>query len=330
MRLLLVKTSSLGDVIHALAPLTDAARAVPGLVCDWVVEEACAEIPSWHPAVRRVIPCALRRWRRSPLATIRSGEWQTFRAALRRDSYDLVLDGQGLLKSALLAAQARGPKAGRDFGSSREALAALFYSRRYAVSQEQDQVERQRELFARALGYAQPRSLPDFGLDAGRFREPDAAPSARPYVVFQHGASWASKLWSEAHWQALGRELTARGYRVKLPSGSPSERAAGERIAAAFGGEVLAPGSLTALARVLANAKFLVGCDTGVTHLAVALGTRSVSLHGPSVPVISAVASGALVNLCSTDAKIVDRERPNTVPLEAVRAAISPWLPPAA
>ena len=326
MRLLLVKTSSLGDVIHALAPLTDAARALPGLACDWVVEEACAEIPSWHPAVRRVIPCALRRWRQSPLAAIRSGEWQAFRESLRRDSYDLVLDAQGLLKSALLAAQARGPKAGRGFSSSREALAALFYAQRYEVSQAQDQVERQRELFARALGYAQPRSLPDFGLDAAPFREPGAA----PYVVFQHGASWASKLWSEAHWQALGRELKARGYGVKLPSGSAAEQAAGERIAAAFGGEVLAPGSLTALARVLVNAKFLVGCDTGVTHLAVALGTRSVSLHGPSVPVISAVASGALVNLCSTDAKAVDRERPNTVPLEAVRAAISPWLPPAA
>ena len=95
MRLLLVKTSSLGDVIHALAPLTDAARVLPGLRCDWVVEEAFAEIPALHPAVQRVIPCALRRWRKAPLAAVRSGEWGRFREALRRESYDLVLDGQG-------------------------------------------------------------------------------------------------------------------------------------------------------------------------------------------------------------------------------------------
>jgi heptosyltransferase-1 len=327
MRLLLVKTSSLGDVIHALAPLTDAAAAVPGLACDWVVEQPYAEIPAWHPAVRRVIPCALRRWRKAPLAAVRSGEWGRFRTDLRRDSYDLVLDGQGLAKSAFLAAQARGPKAGRGFSSSREAVAALFYSRRYEVSQAQDQVERQRELFARALRYPQPRGLPDFGLDAGRFREPSASPGgASKYVVFQHGASWDSKRWSEANWQALGLELRERGYAMKLPSGSAEEQAAGARIAQAFGGEALPPTSLTALAGVLANAKFLVGCDTGVTHLAAALGTRSVSLHGPSVPVISGVASGALVNLCSTDAKTIDRQRPNTVPLEKVREAIRPWL----
>lgn len=322
MRLLLVKTSSLGDVIHALAPLTDAAAAVPGLRCDWVVEEAYAAIPRWHPAVRAVIPCALRRWRKAPAAALRSGEWQRFRAELRRDRYDLVLDGQGLLKSAFIAAQARGPKAGRGFGSSREALAALLYSRRYEVSQEQDQVERQRELFARALGYPQPRGLPDFGLDAARFRDPHAG----KYVVFQHGASWPSKLWSEQNWQALGAHLRARGYAVKLPAGSALERAAAERIGAPFGGEPLPQMGLDELARVLANARFLVGCDTGVTHIAAALGTRSVSLHGPSVPVISGVASGALVNLCSTDARTVDRERPNTVPLEKVLAVISPWL----
>ena len=326
MRVLLVKTSSLGDIIHALAPLTDAAAAVPGLRCDWVVEEACAEVPSWHPAVGRVIPCALRRWRKAPLAAVRSGEWGAFRAALRSESYDLVLDAQGLVKSALLAAQARGPVAGRGFRSSREGLAALFYDRRYEVSQEQDQVERQRELFARALGYAQPRGLPRFGLDAGRFRDANPAPYVPPYVVFQHGASWPSKLWAEAHWQSLGRELRRSGYAVKLPWGAPAERQAAQRIAAAFEGEVLPPLTLTALARVLANARFVVGLDTGVTHLAAALDVRSVSLHGPSVPVISAAASGALVNLCSSHSKIIDRARPNTVTLEAVREAIRPWL----
>lgn len=324
MRLLLVKTSSLGDVIHALAPLTDACRAVPGLACDWVVEEPYAEIPAWHPAVKTVIPCALRRWRRAPLQAVRSGEWGRFRAAVRAAAYDRVLDAQGLVKSAVLAAQARGPVTGRGFGSSREPLAALFYSQRIDVDRGQDQVERMRELFARALGYPQPRGLPEFGLSARRFAAPGSAEA--PYVVFQHAASWPSKLWPEAHWQALGRELRERGLAVKLPWGTPAEQAAAQRIGAAFGGEVLPQLGLTALARVLAGARFVVGLDTGVTHLAAALGIRSVSLHGPSVPVIRGVASGALVNLCSSDSKVIDRQRPNTVALETVRAVIKPWL----
>jgi len=111
MRLLIVKTSSLGDVIHTLSAVSDAAAASPGLVCDWLVEEAYREVPAWHPAIRRVIPCALRRWRRAPLAAWRSGEWSRFRADLRQDAYDLVLDSQGLIKSAFLAIQARGPVA---------------------------------------------------------------------------------------------------------------------------------------------------------------------------------------------------------------------------
>lgn len=322
MRLLLVKTSSLGDVIHALAPLTDASRAVPGLTCDWVVEEAFAEIPTWHPAVRTVIPVALRRWRKDLLGTMRGAEWRRFREGIGHQTYDLVLDAQGLVKSAFLTRFANGPRAGRSWGSSREWLAALFYDRRYAVSQDQDQVERMRELFASALGYPRPRGLPEFGLDAAPLR----AGGMKPYVVFQHGASWPSKLWPESNWRALGAELTSRGYTVKLPSGSPEETAAAERIAQGLGFEVLPRMKLGELAKILVNARFLVGNDTGITHLAAAFGTRSVSLHGPSVPVISGVASGALVNLCSTDARSVDRERPNTVPVEAVREAIRPWL----
>jgi heptosyltransferase I len=322
MRLLVVKTSSLGDVIHGLIPLTDAARAVPGLSCDWVAEEAYAEIPGWHPAVRRVIPCAVRRWRRAPLATWRCGEWRGYRDAVRGETYDMVIDAQGLVKSALLARQARGPKVGRSFGTTRERWAALLYDRRIAVDLRQSQVERLRELFARALGYPQPRTPPEFGLDARRF----VVPAPPPYVVLLHGASWPSKLWPEDRWQALGRELAGRGYGVKLPSGTPTERAAAERIASAFGGEVLPPGSLADLATVLASARFVVGNDTGTTHLAPALGVRAVSLHGPSVPVIHEVAGGLLVNLCSTAATTIDRARPNTVPLDAVMSAITPWI----
>lgn len=322
MRLLLVKTSSLGDVIHALVPLTDAARAVPGLVCDWLVEEAYADLPAWHPAVRRVIPCAVRRWRQSPRRTLASGEWARFRTSLRQDDYDLVLDAQGLLKSAWLAARARGPLAGRSFRSAREGLASLFYDYRIPVSLALTEVEQLRELFALALGYERPAGPAEFGLVPSRF----AAPAGAPYAMFLHGAAWPSKLWPEERWQALGRQLREKGLRVLLPWGSPEEQQSAQRIADACGGEVLPRSSITALAQLIAHARFVVGLDTGLTHLAIALGVRTATLYGPSIPVFDRVARGELVNLCSTDARTVDTARPNTVALEQVQGVVARWM----
>jgi heptosyltransferase I len=326
MRLLLVKTSSMGDVIHALAPLSDAARAIPGLVCDWLVEEAYADIPSWHPAVRRVIPCAVRRWRRAPWRTLAGGEWAAFRAGLRRESYDLVLDAQGLLKSAFLAGRARGPVAGRSFASAREGLASLFYDFRIPVDLGLSEVEQVRELFALALGYERPATPAEFGLDPQRFAPAAATAGAPPYAVFLHGAAWPSKLWPEDRWIALGQALRERGVAVRLPQGSADEQARARRIAAACGGEVLPPSGIGDLARHIGGARFVVGLDTGLTHLAIALGVRTVTLYGPSVPVFDRVARGELVNLCATGSKVVDTARPNTVPLERAREAVAKWL----
>lgn len=327
MRLLLVKTSSFGDVIHALVPLTDAAAAVPGLAVDWLVEEAYADIPAWHPAVRRVIPSAVRRWRKAPRQTLVGGEWARFRDELRRESYDLVLDAQGLLKSAFLASRARGPVAGRTFGSAREGLASLLYDHRIPVDLGLTEVEQLRELFALALGYERPRTPAAFGIDRARFAATASAATAQPpYAMFLHGAAWPSKLWPEDRWLALAQFLRGRGLRVLLPWGSADEKALAERVAAAAGAEVLPKLGINALAQHVAGARFVVGLDTGLTHLAVALGVRTLTLYGPSVPVFERVAQGELVNLCSTNAKVVETSRPNTVPLPAVQDAVARWL----
>src|SRR5690606_25930092 len=137
LRVLLIKTSSLGDVIHALPALTDAARAIPGIKFDWVVEEGFAEIPSWHPAVDKVIPVAIRRWRKSLWKTITSGEWKRFKQSVRANKYDLVIDAQGLLKSAWLTRYVKAPVAGLDKTSAREPMAARFYDRKLAVARGQ-------------------------------------------------------------------------------------------------------------------------------------------------------------------------------------------------
>ena len=324
MRVLLIKMSSLGDVVHALASVTDAVRARPEITFDWVVEEAYREIPKWHSAVQRVILSPLRRWRKSPVRTIRTGEWSAFRTELRSEEYDVVLDAQGLLKSAFVGIQAAGPLVGRSTSTAREPAAALLYNRRIKVDLALTEVEQLRQLFARALDYEQPGTPADFGVERNRFR----ATSSERYVLFLHGAAWESKLWAEERWVTLGKKIREAGLNILLPWGSEVEHQRAGRIADAVGGKVLDKLSIADLARTLAGAEFVVGLDTGLTHIAVALGVPTATIYGPSVPVYGAVARGKLVNLCSSDSTKVDASRSTTVATEVVLKAVQPWLEP--
>jgi heptosyltransferase-1 len=325
MRILVVKTSSLGDVIHTLPALTDAARARPQLRADWLVEQAFAEIPAWHPTVERVIRCDLRGWRRQLRRTLFGGVWRGFRAELRRSEYDLVIDAQGLVKSAWLARQARGPLTGPDRQSAREALAARFYRRSYAIPpyHAAHAVERMRRLFAQALEYPLPACAPDAGLDRSRFPRPGLE---APYVMFLHGTTWPSKRWPAGHWRALARSCTDRGLRVVLPWGSDAERADAQFIADCCEGLVLPRMGLTELAGWLAQARACVGVDTGLAHLAAALGTPQVTLYGPTLPELTGAVGAHQLWLKSSDAGDIDRARPTTVDVDRVEPALAALL----
>jgi heptosyltransferase-1 len=319
MELLLVKMSSLGDVVHALPAVTDAARAIPGLAIDWVVEEAYEAIPGWHPAVRRTIPVALRRWRKSPWAMLKENEWFRFRSRLKKRQYDLVLDAQGLMKSGWISLQARGPVAGRSRGSAREPLASAFYNRTHEIDLSLTEVEQVRQLFALALNYPRPLIPADFGIDSSRL-SPSSVTGR--YAVLAHGAAWQSKLWPVESWISLGKHLAAKGLKPVLPWGSEEEHCRAERIADACRGQVLPKLNLSELARVLAAAELVTGLDTGLTHVAIALGTPAITLYGPSVPVYDAVRNGRVIHLASSNSKEVDTGRQNSVPLEAVLEAV--------
>jgi heptosyltransferase-1 len=287
-RILLVKTSSLGDVIHNLPVIADIRAAGGGMAFDWLVEESFAEIPALHPAVARVIPVALRRWRRGLFRAATRRELSALRRTLRAQTYDVVLDTQGLLKSAVLARLARGARHGQDRASAREPLAALFYDQVHHVARGRHAVERNRDLAAQALGYALPQTPPDYGIRAPTEELPGGL--AKDGVVCLHGTSRDSKLWPEQYWQELGRALLAGGLTPLLPWGSERERERAGRIAGAVTGmQVLPRLGLRALAAVLAHARAAVGVDSGLTHLAVALGRPTVAIYTDTSPHLTGV-----------------------------------------
>ena len=271
--ILFVKTSSLGDVVHNCPAVSDAARALPGAAIDWIVEEPFAGIAAMHRAVRRVIPVALRRWRSRLLSPATWSELSDWRKRLAGDRYDAVVDTQSLVKSALLARLARGPRHGMDRASAREPLATLFYDVRHAVPRALHAVERNRMLAGAALGFSRSDAL-DYGL-----RVPAAQKSG--YVVLLTMTSRADKLWPEERWIELGRGLGAPAI---LPWGSQEELSRAERISAAIGGTVLPRKNLDELARIFAAARAVVGLDTGLTHLAVAIGVPTVGIYCGSDP----------------------------------------------
>ncbi len=283
MRVALVKTSSMGDVVHALAVVTDIRRALPAASIDWVVEESFADLPTLHPAVERVLVVAMRRWRRAWFAAPARRERAACRATLAERRYDCVIDLQGLLKSALITRWLRGPSAGFSWSCAREPLASLAYRHRFAVDMGKHAIERLRSLAGQALGY-RPLGLPVFGLRAAPLHAaglPDefAARLAGPYVVLLHATSRVSKQYPADRWRTVIAALAQRGLGIVLPWGSDDERRAAQRFADGSPACVLAPRMrLAQCAALLGGAHGVVGVDTGLTHLSAAIDTPTVAL----------------------------------------------------
>ena len=287
MRVLIVKVSSLGDVIHTLPAVTEAKKANRRLQFDWVVEENFVEVPSWHPAVERVIPVAFRRWRKNVTQALRSGEFRAFRNDLQSTHYDLIIDAQGLIKSGFISRLSRGLTVGLSNSTIKEPLATLFYNKVYSVPRDEHAVQRVRELFSRALNFPLEPATPehvDYGLDLARLGV-DRRDADSDTLLFLHGTTWQTKHWPDPYWRELTRLATKRGYRVTLPWGSDAERRRAEAIVEGINGAtVLMRQTLTGMARQIATASGVVAVDTGLGHLAAALGTPTVSLYGPTNP----------------------------------------------
>ncbi|MES2211927.1 MAG: lipopolysaccharide heptosyltransferase I [Pseudomonadota bacterium] len=291
LRLLIVRMSSLGDVVHALPAITDAAQAHPLLRVDWLVEESFAEIPRWHHAVDRVIPVKLRHWRKHPIealtSSIRKAAWHI----LKTTRYDAIVDVQGLLKSAWLTSKAQGPKHGYDWSSAREPLASMFYNQRHTVAKGSHAITRVRELLSKALQYPVPAGPLNFGLTVPTPTHNPVAPiSDAPYLIFFHGTTWVTKEWPVDFWRQLIAIAGQAGRVVYLPWGNPREQARAHALAHGFSHAVVLPAlKLSALAYLIQQGQGVVTVDTGLGHIAGALNVPVVSLYGATDPQLTGI-----------------------------------------
>lgn len=284
MRILLVKLSSLGDVVHAMPALQDIRQAWPHAQIDWVVERGFAPLVARCEGISTVICCELRLWRRQWWRAATRQAWRAFVAQLQGQAYDAVIDLQGLSKSALVARLARLAPGGRRYalanrteGSGYEAPTRWVADVALRLPAHIHAMQRSRELCARALGYSLGPSL-RYGLD--RATDPGLGPGSR-CVALVHGTSRDDKLWPEPLWQALGERLLAQGCTLALPHGSASELARAERLAQALGphASVWPRMALDALTQQLARCHGVIGVDSGLSHIAVALHLPHVQIY---------------------------------------------------
>lgn len=284
-RVLVIKTSSMGDILHTLPALTDAAKYFPDLRFDWLVEEDFSEIPAWHSHVDHVFQLGLRRWRQNIWQSMWQGEWRELIRQLRRYDYDYIIDAQGLTKSAIWGWFAKGKRHGLSSKSARDPTACLHYHQNHVISWQQHAVLRVRELFARVLQYDLPDDCPDYGIRSAMIPR---SPMTGNYVVFLHGTTWTSKRWPESYWRALTEKVIHAGFHVYLNSGNKEEFDQALRIVEGFQHATAMPHhTITTLASILSEAQGVVAVDTGLGHLAAALAKPAVSIYGSTDPAMT-------------------------------------------
>jgi heptosyltransferase-1 len=305
MKILVVRLSSLGDILHMFPAISDLRRHFPGAEIHWLVEPAFAEAVSWHSAINNVITVPLRShkkiWWKIPALLSK------LRRRLQAENYDIVLDAQGLLKSALLSRFAGVAVFGFDVDSARESLAVRLYDKTANVPDGLHIIEKNRQLVAKTFD-ADITQPTDFGLDKFRQEQIQIEFSGalkemtnQPYIVLLHGTTWDSKYWPEPAWLELIRMFSQRGWRCLLPWGNEVERQRAYRLQAAGDeyAQVLPKLSLTELMNVLLHARAFVSVESGIGHLAAVLDVPGVMLHGPTSPNYSGILGKACLHLTS-------------------------------
>jgi len=281
MKVLILKLTSMGDLMHALPALTEAEQNIKNISFDWVVDKAFSSVPSWHPAVDKIIKTDHRNWRKQFLSSESREALNLVKKEINATDYDFVVDMQNNLKSAFLSFLSDHRVTGMDASSSREYPAHWAYSKKVNIKKSLHAIDRQKELLASTLGY---KSVPgvDYGISKVKFLKP-AFELPTNYMVLVQNASWPTKQWPVAYWKDLVKYLGDRGVNVILPSGSEDELMRAKEISSvserAKALEVL---PLNEVAHIIDNADYCICSDTGLAHLSAVVNTSSLTLYGPT------------------------------------------------
>lgn len=278
MRVLLIKTSSLGDIIHTFPAITDAVRHNPALTFDWVAEESFSEIPFLHPAIRQVFPIAFRRWRKN---LWRPGTWKEIQKALHHlhlEDYDLVIDAQGLLKSSILSLFTKGQRYGYAWHGAREPLASLFYHHKFEIAWGLPAIKRTRMLFAKTFGYPVPETPPAANLTRNTKNNENS-------ILFLPGTSWINKKWPTAYWIELAQLIKQLNMNITIPWSTEKEQQEALQIQTAGPHvQVLDKMPLDQLAVIIQKHCLTISGDSGIGYLSAAFQIPTLILWGPTTP----------------------------------------------
>ena len=281
MKVLILKLTSMGDLMHALPALTEAEQNIKNISFDWVVDKAFSSVPGWHPAVDKIIKTDHRNWKKQLFSSEPREALNLVKKEINATDYDYVVDMQNNLKSAFLSFLSDHRVTGMDASSSREYPAHWAYSNKVNINKSLHAIDRQKELLASSLGYS-PTSDINYGISKVKFLEPAMALPAR-YVVLVQNASWPTKQWPVSSWKDLVKHLDGHGVNVLLPSGNKEELLRAKDIASvsekATALEIL---PLNEVAYIIDNADYCICSDTGLAHLSAVVNTPSLTLYGPT------------------------------------------------
>ncbi len=295
---LIIKTSSLGDVVHMLPAITDAATMVPNISFDWVVEKGFAEIPAWHPSIKKVISVEIRKWRKQLLKQTTRTEFKAFKTDIQQTQYEKVIDSQGLIKSAFIARYAKGERWGYDKNSITESLASNLYHHTVAVPFKEHAVTRNRLILAKTLGYSIETLELDYGIASNPSFQNEITNLSETfdipnrYIIALHGTSRKDKEWPIEHWDRFIKVVEATNTSVLLPWGNKEEQARANALAEKNNKTFVLPrSSLTTLAGLIQNASAVIGMDTGLMHVAAAFNKKGIALYPATQPELTGVLS---------------------------------------
>ena len=297
---LIIKTSSLGDIVHMLPAITDASTMVPNISFDWVVEKSFSEIPTWHPSIKKVIPVEIRKWRKQLLKQSTRAEFYAFKTDIQQTPYKKIIDTQGLIKSAFISRYAKGERWGYDKNSITESLASNFYQHTVSIPFKEHAVTRNRLMLAKTLGYSNENLELDYGISSNPSFQVEIKNLSKSfdipskYVIALHGTSRKDKEWPIEHWDKFIKTVEEFGYSVLLPWGNDEEKSRAQHLVDQNNKAILLPHcSLTTLAGLIQNADAVIGMDTGLMHVAAAFDKKGIALYPVTQPDLTGVRSAS-------------------------------------